>query len=182
MEARPTAMAAGLGMSEGRERCAMQALSGNARARAAGARRAAKHAETSFCIAIVSGVDGARFAAVAASERECLSQIASYVAEQARLQLWPPSAEARAQAVRGRRGGRHLRTLVRSYRKPAGPLFRSARARSSADQERCHAPLSLRAVCAKQPRVRCHVATSLDLSVRSKCSPRLRTCRVMEVK
>jgi hypothetical protein len=70
----------------------MQALSGNARARAAGARRAAKQAATSFCIAIVSGVDGARFAAVAASERECLSQIASYVAEQARLQLWPPSA------------------------------------------------------------------------------------------
>jgi hypothetical protein len=93
MEARPTAkMAAGIEMSEGRERCAMQALSGNARARAAGARRAAKQAETSFCIAIVSGVDGARFAAVAASERECLSQIASYVAEQARLQLWPPSA------------------------------------------------------------------------------------------
>ncbi len=70
----------------------MQGLSGNPRARAAGARRAAKRTEASFCIAIVSGVDGARFAAVAASEQECLSQIASYVAEQARAQLWPPSA------------------------------------------------------------------------------------------
>ena len=70
----------------------MQALSGNARAREAGARRPAKRTGTSFCIAIVSGVDGARFAAVAASEQECLSQIASYVAEQARAQLWPPSA------------------------------------------------------------------------------------------
>jgi hypothetical protein len=71
----------------------MQALSGTTRDRAAGARRAAGRAETSFCIAIVSGVDGARFAAVAASEQECLVQIGSYVAEQARAQLWPPSAD-----------------------------------------------------------------------------------------
>ena len=91
MEAGPTPkMAAGTCIPESPERCAMQALSG--KARAAGARRAAKQAQTSFCIAIVSGVDGARFAAVAASEQECLSQIASYVAEQARAQLWPPSA------------------------------------------------------------------------------------------
>ena len=41
---------------------------------------------------IVCAVDGARFAAVAASEPECVAQVASYVAEQAAGQLHPPSA------------------------------------------------------------------------------------------
>lgn len=43
-------------------------------------------------VSIVCAVDGARFAAVAASEPECLAQIASYVSEQAAGQLHPPSA------------------------------------------------------------------------------------------
>lgn len=44
-------------------------------------------------ISIVCSTDGARFASVAASEQDCLTQIASYVAEQAAPQLWPPSAQ-----------------------------------------------------------------------------------------
>ncbi len=43
-------------------------------------------------VCIVCAVDGARFAAVAASESECLAQVASYVAEQAAGHLHPPSA------------------------------------------------------------------------------------------
>ena len=43
-------------------------------------------------VSIVCATDGARFASVAASEHECLARVASYVAEQATLQLWPPSA------------------------------------------------------------------------------------------
>ncbi len=42
-------------------------------------------------VSIVCAADGARFATVAPSEQECLAQIASYVAEQAARQLWPPS-------------------------------------------------------------------------------------------
>ncbi len=42
-------------------------------------------------VSIVCAADGARFATVAASEQECLAQIASYVAEQAARQLWPRS-------------------------------------------------------------------------------------------
>lgn len=43
-------------------------------------------------VSIICAIDGARFATVAASEQECLSQIASYVADQAARQLRPPSA------------------------------------------------------------------------------------------
>ena len=43
-------------------------------------------------IAVVCTVDGARFAAAAASEPQCLARVAAYVAEQATEQLWPPSA------------------------------------------------------------------------------------------
>jgi len=43
-------------------------------------------------VSIVCAIDGARFAAVGASEQECLAQVASYVAEQATGQLNPPSA------------------------------------------------------------------------------------------
>ena len=43
-------------------------------------------------VSIVCAIDGARFAAVAASEQECLAQVVSYVAEQAGQQLWPSSA------------------------------------------------------------------------------------------
>ena len=42
-------------------------------------------------VSIVCAADGARFATVAASEQECLALVASYVAEQAARQLWPPS-------------------------------------------------------------------------------------------
>jgi trehalose/maltose hydrolase-like predicted phosphorylase len=38
------------------------------------------------------GYDGARFATVAASEKDCFAQVVSYVAEQAGRQLWPSSA------------------------------------------------------------------------------------------
>lgn len=43
-------------------------------------------------MSIVCAIDGARFATVAASPEECLSQVATYVAEQAGRQLRPPSA------------------------------------------------------------------------------------------
>jgi hypothetical protein len=43
-------------------------------------------------VSIVCAVDGARFAAVGASEQACLVQVASYVAEQACGQLSPASA------------------------------------------------------------------------------------------
>ena len=43
-------------------------------------------------VSIVCSTDGARFASVAASEGDCLAQVASYVAEQASPQLWPTSA------------------------------------------------------------------------------------------
>lgn len=43
-------------------------------------------------VSIVCAVDGARFAAVGASEQACLVQVASYVAEQASGQLFPASA------------------------------------------------------------------------------------------
>ena len=43
-------------------------------------------------VSIVWAVDGPRFAAVAATEEDCLAQIARYVANQAPWQLWPPSA------------------------------------------------------------------------------------------
>lgn len=45
-----------------------------------------------FHVAIVCAIDGARFAAIAVSEPQCLAQVAAYVAEQASEQLWPPSA------------------------------------------------------------------------------------------
>lgn len=44
-------------------------------------------------VSIVCSTDGARFASVAASEQDCLAQVAAYVAEQAARQLWPPSAQ-----------------------------------------------------------------------------------------
>ena len=46
----------------------------------------------SLYVSIVCAIDGARFVAIAASEKECLAQVVSYVAEQASRQLWPPSA------------------------------------------------------------------------------------------
>lgn len=46
----------------------------------------------SLYISIVCAVDGARFAAVGASEQACLAQVASYVAEQASGQLSSSSA------------------------------------------------------------------------------------------
>ena len=46
-------------------------------------------------VAIVcsSDSDGAHFASVAASEPDCLAQVASYVGEQVTAQLWPPVAQ-----------------------------------------------------------------------------------------
>jgi hypothetical protein len=46
----------------------------------------------SLYVSIVCAVDGARFAAVGASEQDCVVQVASYVAEQASGQLSPASA------------------------------------------------------------------------------------------
>lgn len=43
-------------------------------------------------VSVVWAIDGPRFAAVAATEDDCLAQICRYVAEQAPWQLWPPSA------------------------------------------------------------------------------------------
>ena len=43
-------------------------------------------------VSVVWAGDGPRFAAVAATEEDCLAQIARYVAEQAQWHLWPPSA------------------------------------------------------------------------------------------
>lgn len=52
----------------------------------------ALEARASLHVAIVCAIDGARFAAIAVSEPQCLAQVAAYVAEQASEQLWPPSA------------------------------------------------------------------------------------------
>ena len=46
----------------------------------------------SLYVSIVCAVDGARFAAVASSEQECLAQVALYIAEQAVGQLNATSA------------------------------------------------------------------------------------------
>jgi hypothetical protein len=43
-------------------------------------------------VSIVSAADGACFTVVSTSENECVTRVASYVAEQAPLQLWPPAA------------------------------------------------------------------------------------------
>ncbi len=48
--------------------------------------------DTSLCVSIVCAIDGARFIAIAATEQDCLVQVASYVADHASLQLWPSSA------------------------------------------------------------------------------------------
>lgn len=45
-----------------------------------------------LCVSIVCAIDGARFAAVAATKEECLTQVAAYVADQAGRQLHPSSA------------------------------------------------------------------------------------------
>lgn len=47
--------------------------------------------ERTLCVSIVCAIDGARFAVVAASEQQCLAQVASYVAKQARGQLRAPT-------------------------------------------------------------------------------------------
>jgi hypothetical protein len=52
----------------------------------------ALEARVSLHVAIVCAIDGARFAAIALSEPECMARVAAYVAEQASEQLWPPSA------------------------------------------------------------------------------------------
>jgi hypothetical protein len=48
--------------------------------------------ERTLCLSIVCAIDGARFAAVAATEQQCLAQVASYIAKQARGQLRAPIA------------------------------------------------------------------------------------------
>lgn len=50
------------------------------------------HENATTFVSVVWAIDGPRFAAVAATEEDCLSQIGRYVAEQAPWQLWPPSA------------------------------------------------------------------------------------------
>lgn len=67
-------------------------------------------------IFIVSTRDGARFAVVAASEHQCVAQVAAYVAEQAPLQLWPRSA----QRVQDLLAGGDAAAAVREYFRHAG--------------------------------------------------------------
>jgi hypothetical protein len=50
------------------------------------------HEHATTFVSVVWATDGPRFAAVAATEEDCLAQIARYVIEQAQWQLWPPSA------------------------------------------------------------------------------------------
>lgn len=57
-----------------------------------GSGRLVRRLSAPLYVTIVSGTDGARFASVAASEQESLAGVATYVAEQAARQLWPPSA------------------------------------------------------------------------------------------
>lgn len=64
----------------------------NSYARTTGADPAALKAAAALYVSIVCAIDGARFAAVATSEQDCLVQVASYVAEQAVRQLTPASA------------------------------------------------------------------------------------------
>jgi len=49
--------------------------------------------ERTVYVSIVCAIDGARFAAVAASKEQCLAQVASYVAKQARGQLRAPTVD-----------------------------------------------------------------------------------------
>ena len=62
------------------------------RARARDTWPAVRRESAPLYVSIVCAVDGARFAAVGASEQACLVQVASYVAEQASGQLSPASA------------------------------------------------------------------------------------------
>ena len=50
------------------------------------------HENATLFVSIVWAVDGPRFTAVAATEEDCVAQIARYVADQAQWQLWPSSA------------------------------------------------------------------------------------------
>ena len=65
---------------------------------------------------IVCAIDGARFAAVASSEQEGLDQIASYVAEEAGRQLWPPSAQRVYELL----AGGDLLTAITEYFRHSG--------------------------------------------------------------
>jgi hypothetical protein len=68
-------------------------LTSNERALSAHGGRSVAGPSAAMYVSIVCAADGARFATVAASEQECLAQVASYVAEQAARQLWPPSGQ-----------------------------------------------------------------------------------------
>lgn len=70
----------------------------------------------SLYVSIVCSSDGARFASVAASEHECLAQVASYVAEQTGRQLWPASA----QHVRDLLAAGDMASAVEEYFRRAG--------------------------------------------------------------
>jgi hypothetical protein len=64
------------------------------------------HENAMVFVSVIWAVDGPRFAAVASTEENCLAQIARYVAEQARRQLWPPSAgRVAALLAKGDQGG-----------------------------------------------------------------------------
>ena len=51
--------------------------------------------EGALFVSVVWAIDGPRFVAVARTEDDGLTQIARYVAEQARWQLWPSAAHFR---------------------------------------------------------------------------------------
>ena len=70
----------------------MRVLTPTERAPVAGGASSIGMPSATLYVSIVCAIDGARFATVAASEQECLSQVASYVADQAARQLRPPSA------------------------------------------------------------------------------------------
>lgn len=72
--------------------------------------------DASLCVSIVCAIDGARFVAVAATEQDCLVQVASYVAEHASLQLWSSSARR----VHDLLGAGDLAAAVADYFQHAG--------------------------------------------------------------
>jgi hypothetical protein len=71
----------------------VRALTSNEHAISTGRAPSIGHCAVGLYVSVVCATDGARFVTVAASEQDCLVRIASYVAEQAARQLWPPSAQ-----------------------------------------------------------------------------------------
>ena len=73
----------------------------------------ARGKEETIFVSVVWAIDGPRFVAVARTEDDGLTQIARYVAEQARWQLWP-SAARRVTALL--EDGNHARAVSEYFR------------------------------------------------------------------